>query len=105
MAKRPAPISAAHTPAPYNAMTIQAFKALVEGRASDTQQKHAVEWLIHAAARTYDQSYRADSERETVFAEGRRFVGLSVVKMVNYPAEALQRLSAEEQKRARAAAA
>lgn len=92
MAKRPAPpIGAAWAPAPYTDDDVYAFKALAKGEANEFQQKRALQWII-ATAGTYDQSYRPDSDRETVFAEGRRFVGLQAVKMINYPGAALKKV-------------
>lgn len=67
-----------------------AFKALATGTANEGQQKTALDWLINIAAGTYELSYRSDTdggERETAFAEGRRFVGLQAVKMINMPAD------------------
>ncbi|TFH47950.1 MAG: hypothetical protein E4H01_07270 [Lysobacterales bacterium] len=62
-----------------------AVKALAQGNASIHQQKRAFAWIVECAANTYDLSYRpgVDGDRETAFAEGRRFVGLQLVKMVN----------------------
>lgn len=81
------PPGAAWAPAPYDDADVHAVKAL----ARDPNHKRALDWIIHAAAGTYDQSFRPDSERETAFAEGRRFVGLSLVKIINTPAEKLVR--------------
>lgn len=73
-------------PAPYEDADVAAFKALASGVANDGQQKRALAWLIHQAARTYDVSYRPESDRDTAFAEGSRWVGLQVVKLINMPA-------------------
>ena len=59
------------------------MKALAHGIAEPHQQKIALDWIINEACKTYDLSYRPDSDRETVLAEGRRFVGLNIVKMCN----------------------
>lgn len=44
----------------------------------------ALRWIIETAAGTYDMSFRAgpDGERETTFAEGRRFVGNQIIKQL-----------------------
>ena len=44
--------------------------------------KRALEHIVNVLAGTYDQSYRPGSERDTAFAEGRRFVGLQLVKLI-----------------------
>lgn len=62
-----------------------AFQALQRGSATSDQQKRALDWLIKQACAAYDLSYRPgpDGERETAFAEGKRFVALQVVKLCN----------------------
>lgn len=79
MPKR-APPGAAWAPAPYDIKDIAAVQAMARGEADAAQQARALKWIIEVVAGTYDQSYRPDSERDTAFAEGRRFVGLSLVK-------------------------
>ena len=71
-------------PVPYNDFVIRALKALADGTASESQQKRLLDWWINAACGTYDMSFRPgeDGDRETVFAEGRRFVGLQTVKLL-----------------------
>lgn len=59
-----------------------AFKALSEGVANAGQQKRALDYVVRHLAATYDLSYRPN-DRDTAFAEGRRFVGLQIVKLVN----------------------
>jgi hypothetical protein len=58
-----------------------ALQALLRGAATPEQQKRALDWIVNAACATYDLSFRPDSERATAFAEGRRFVGLEIVKL------------------------
>lgn len=96
MAKTPRtstlPLSAEHAPADYEDADVMAWKALARGDANEFQQQRALQWLVATAARTYDASYRTGphGDRATAFAEGRRFVGLQVVKLVNYPLERLK---------------
>ncbi|TXJ25387.1 MAG: hypothetical protein E6Q24_14745 [Chitinophagaceae bacterium] len=61
---------------------VAALKALEFGEASPEQQKRALAWIINNASATYEMSYRPTSDRDTSFAEGRRFVGLQIVKML-----------------------
>src|SRR5579872_6352550 len=58
------------------------IQALNRGDASPEQQRRALAWLINTACGTYDLSFRPDSERATSFAEGKRFVGLELVKLL-----------------------
>lgn len=75
---------------PFDEMDMRAIKALHLGIASDSQQKRALDCIINRLARTYDLSARfgEDADRLTTFAEGKRFVGLQVVRMINMPAPA-----------------
>ena len=78
-------------PVPYTKAIVFAAKAVAAGTANDDQQKRFARWLITDLCGTYDQSYRPD-DRSTCFAEGKRFVGLSVVKLVNMTGTALDNL-------------
>lgn len=62
-----------------------ALKAMRDGNASSEQMKRGLDWIIAKAAGTYDLSFRpgAEGARDTDFAEGRRFVGLQIVKQLN----------------------
>lgn len=60
-----------------------ALKALKAGNANPEQQQRALGWLINTACGMDDLSFRPDSERTTAFAEGKRWVGLQVWKLVN----------------------
>lgn len=59
-----------------------ALKALAAGNAHEEQQKIALNWIIRDLCGTYDLSYRPN-DRDTVFAEGRRFVGLRLIEEIN----------------------
>ena len=56
-----------------------AIQALASGEAEPEQQIRALRFIVEGLCRTYDLSYRPDSERNTVFAEGKRFIGLQIV--------------------------
>lgn len=77
------PVDAAYAPVPYDIAEVSACQAMARGEATSEQQRRVLDWLINKAAGTYDMSYRPSSERDTCFAEGRRFVGLQLVKMLN----------------------
>lgn len=80
-------------PANYKLADATALQALAAGTADATQQKRALTWIVNEAAGTYDLSYRPGEggDRETAFAEGRRFVGSQIVKMLKISVAALRR--------------
>lgn len=83
---QPAP----YTPAPYTDADVAALQALQRGEATPEQQKRALEWIVNAAANTYDLEYRTEP-RDHAFCSGRRFVGLQIVKMLKLSLAALNR--------------
>lgn len=63
---------------------IASVKAWAAGTASETQQQTAFRWVVEVLCGYYDLSFRPDDKggpRATDFAEGKRFVGLQIVKM------------------------
>lgn len=70
-------------PVPYELADVTAIQAVARGDAEEAQQLRAMKWLIEVACATYDQSYYPGEQgrRDTDFAEGRRFVGNTLVKM------------------------
>ena len=79
--------------APEDAHAVQ---AVMYGRASEEQQKRAMGYIVNAICGTYDLSYRPLSDRDTAFAEGKRFVGLQMVKMAHINIAALRGKSTEQ---------
>lgn len=65
----------------FEAADASAVQALARGEASADQQRRVLELVIHRLSCTYDLSYRPDSTRDTDFAEGKRSVGLQLVKL------------------------
>lgn len=68
-----------------------AIKGLAAGTASPEQQLRALKWIIESACATYELSFRPTSDRDTAFAEGRRFVGLQIVKAINLDLSIIKR--------------
>lgn len=68
---------------------VQALKAMHKGDASPDQQKIVLDCMMELTG-YYDLSYRPDSERDTAFAEGKRFVGAQLVKMVNLKQDVIE---------------
>lgn len=76
--------SAPWFPAKYEKRDVYAIQALEQGEANAEQQKRALEYIINIICGTYDLSYRPglDGDRDTAFAEGKRFVGSQIVKLL-----------------------
>ena len=68
---------------------VSAVQALERGEATPEQQKLFLSWLVNEAAATYGQSFQVEGDRESSFAEGRRFVGLATVKLLKLSVNAL----------------
>lgn len=66
----------------YTEADVQALRAVARGTATADQQRRAIRWLIEQACGTYDLSFRPESERLTDFAEGKRWVGMTIVWML-----------------------
>lgn len=65
-------------PAEWEPADVAAIQALQRGDATADQQRRALDYIIGLAG-TYDLSYRPNSQRDTDFAEGKRYVGLQIV--------------------------
>jgi len=65
----------------YTEAECQALRAMWRGEADARQQKLALEYMIRACG-THDISYRPRDEQGTAFAEGKRFVGTTLVWML-----------------------
>ena len=75
-------------PAEYGRNEVVAIQALSDGVANDEQQRIALRWIIEEAGFAYQQSYfpgGEDGRRDTDFAEGRRFVANSIIKLIKMP--------------------
>lgn len=80
-----------HLRCDYDIPVVAAAQAMAGGTATPDQQKQLLNWLINHAAGTYNQSFQESGDRETVFAEGRRFVGLQIVKLLHLSTNALRK--------------
>ena len=65
----------------YTEKEAQAIRALYDGNASPRQQELILPFILRAAG-THDQSYRPGDSHATAFAEGKRFVGTTLVWML-----------------------
>lgn len=95
---RPVQVIVGSNPEPgtINKADALAIKALASGEANPDQQKRALEAIIARICCVNELSFRADDHggsRETDFAEGKRFVGLQLRKLIITP---LQMLTGEK---------
>lgn len=67
-----------------------AMQALERGDATAEQQKKALLWIIERASRAYMPSYVGEKVNDTVFNEGKRSVGLSIIQLINANLATLQ---------------
>ena len=63
-----------------------AIQAMAEGRATEQQQILAMKTIVEDICGYYNLSFSPDSDRDTTFAEGKRYVAAQIVKLtrVNY---------------------
>ena len=66
-----------------NAQEAEALQRVYAGEATPAQQKAALDFILFGICRMRDLSYRPDSDRNTAFAEGKRFVGLEIARVLN----------------------
>ena len=72
----------AYSPSKYKAADVSAIQQLERGEATPEMQRRALSWIVNEVCGTYDQSYREGDTHETAFAEGKRFVGNTLIKML-----------------------
>lgn len=62
-----------------------AMVAVVSGVASPQQAKHAMDWVMREGARIHDMTFMLggeDGRRASDFADGRRYVGQQIVRLL-----------------------
>lgn len=85
----------AYFAAPWELVDASSMQALERGDATPEQQKRALDWVIQVAAATYQPTFHPGEPDASAFAEGRRFVGNAVIKLLKINTNAL--LNAKEQ--------
>lgn len=80
-------------PSDYDLADAHALQQLLAGAASPEEQKRALEWIIKDACGVYDETFfpGEDGSRLTTFAEGKRHVGLQIVKLLNLALSRMRR--------------
>lgn len=91
------PDAAPWKPVPWEPADAGAIQALARGDATADQQKRALDYIINNIAGTYDLSYRPDSDRDSAFAEGKRFVGLQIVTKLNLNLAAIRQAKSTQE--------
>ena len=76
-------------PARFSRYEALAIKAVAAGKASEAQQAAAMQWIITAAARTYDETFVPGQPDLSDYLAGKRNVGLQLVKLINVPIDDL----------------
>ena len=71
----------AYEPVKWEVSDAQAIQMLERGECPPHLQKQALDFIINKVCVTYDQSYFGNSN-DTIFREGRRFCGNTLVKML-----------------------
>lgn len=82
--------------APWDYPDAAALQALARGEARPDQQRRALDWVVKTAAGTYQTSFVPGAPDASAFAEGRRFVGLQVVKLLSLNLEAIRNAQQEK---------
>ena len=80
--------SAPWMPVVYTKADVAALQAMRRGEANADQQTRALEFILETISDRRGMSYRPgglEGDRDTSFAEGRRFVGNQIVKLTNIP--------------------
>jgi hypothetical protein len=91
MTPKKLPASKPYSPFNWAPADVGAIKALATGTATPEQQKYALNLIVMDICGTYDMSYRPDSQRDTDFAEGKRFIGNTLVKLTKLNTSALKK--------------
>lgn len=85
-------------PAAWELPDAAAIQALQRGDATADQQRNALKYIVNTLAGTYDGSFRPgpDGALVTAYAEGKRAVGLQIVKLANLSLSAFKKEPSEQ---------
>jgi len=71
----------------YEKKDIRAIQALAQGKATEQDQRTALDWIINIAAASYDEPFRPGQPDVRDYMLGRRSVGLAIVKLIKLKPE------------------
>lgn len=86
-------------PVEYSAADVELVQALNGGVANADQQRRALAFIVGTMCRTYEPSFDPESARNTDHAEGRRWVGLQLVKMTKLSLGDLRAREAQQERK------
>lgn len=75
------PIRERWLPAEWELADASAIQALARGDADAQQQKRALSVIVEKLAGTYEHTFVPGGQDQTIYLEGRRSVGLQIVKL------------------------
>lgn len=84
-------------PAAWDLADVASVQALWRGDANEEQQRRAFNFIVERLCATYDMSYRPSDTDATTFAEGKRCVGLQLVKCIHLNLATWSKDNAREQ--------
>ena len=76
------PIRERWLPAEWELPDASAIQALARGDADAQQQKRALAVIVEKLAGTYEHTFVPGGQDQTIYLEGRRSVGLQIVKLL-----------------------
>lgn len=83
-------------PAPFTEVVAAGMKAMARGTAEPHQQIEVFNWLLKQAAGIGTQSYRPGDPYATAFMDGRRFVGIQMMMLIETPSRPDRTLNSKE---------
>jgi hypothetical protein len=84
-------------PAQWDLPHASALQALARGDADEHAQRRALAWIVENAAGTYEETFVPREADTTAFLQGRRSVGLQIVKLLKVDLAALRQAQAAAQ--------
>lgn len=69
-------------PAPYDISDVTAFQRCWDGTAEAHQQRAVIEWILFASGKN-GPAFAPGQPDVTAFAEGKRWLGIQVMKLLN----------------------
>lgn len=87
---QPVEYSETGAPGTYSVHDMRAIQALAQGTAGEHEQRRALDWIIHHAAMTYEETFQPGNPDATAYVQGRRSVGLAIVKLMKLRPEAMK---------------
>ena len=67
----------------YTEAEVQAIRAMYDGKADERQQRMVMDYILRASGKD-DMSYRPGDTHDTAFAEGKRWVGNTLIWMLKF---------------------